>query len=50
MPLFCLARLDAGYYASTASCELCKRGVPLEQVEADEKTEEVRESWLSASV
>jgi orotate phosphoribosyltransferase len=32
LPLYYLARLDARYYADAASCELCKNGVPLEQV------------------
>ena len=43
LPLFCLAKLEAGYYADAADCQLCKRGIPLEPVEADAKTEATRE-------
>jgi orotate phosphoribosyltransferase len=32
LPLFYLAKLEASYYSDAASCELCKRGVPLEKV------------------
>lgn len=32
LPLYYLAKLDAQYYADESSCELCKKGVPLEQV------------------
>jgi orotate phosphoribosyltransferase len=32
LPLYYLAKLDASYYADEASCELCRRGIPLEQV------------------
>lgn len=32
LPLYYLAKLEASYYADTAHCELCKRGVPLEKV------------------
>jgi orotate phosphoribosyltransferase len=33
LPLYYLAKLEARYYSSDASsCELCKRGVPLEKV------------------
>jgi len=48
LPLFSLARLEAGYYADAADCELCRRGIPLERVEADEKAEETREMVLCA--
>jgi len=48
LPLFYLARLEAGYYAEAADCRLCQRGVPLERVEADEKAEEAREMLLFA--
>ena len=30
LPLFSLARLDTAYYADAGSCELCRRGVPLQ--------------------
>ncbi|MCW5962712.1 MAG: phosphoribosyltransferase [Bryobacterales bacterium] len=30
LPFFYLAKLNAQYYADTESCELCRRGVPLE--------------------
>lgn len=29
LPLFYLAKMDAVYYKDTASCDLCKRGVPV---------------------
>ncbi|HLY20689.1 MAG TPA: phosphoribosyltransferase family protein [Bryobacteraceae bacterium] len=32
LPLYCLARLEATYYADAGSCELCRRNVPLHQV------------------
>ena len=32
LPLFYLAKLEASYYSDAATCELCKRGVPLEKV------------------
>jgi len=32
LPLYYLAKLDASYYADASSCELCKRGIPLEKV------------------
>lgn len=32
LPLFYLAKLDAVYYKDAASCELCRKGVPVEKV------------------
>jgi orotate phosphoribosyltransferase len=32
LPLYYLAQLDATYYTDAASCELCRRGVPVEKV------------------
>jgi orotate phosphoribosyltransferase len=32
LPLYYLAKLEASYYADARSCELCKRGVPLDKV------------------
>jgi orotate phosphoribosyltransferase len=32
LPLYYLAKLDARYYTDAASCELCRRGVPIEKV------------------
>ena len=32
LPLYYLAKLDSMYYKDAASCDLCKRGVPLESV------------------
>jgi orotate phosphoribosyltransferase len=32
LPLYYLAKLDAIYYRDTASCDLCKQGVPIEKV------------------
>ena len=32
LPFYYLAKLDASYYTDGATCELCKRGAPLEKV------------------
>jgi orotate phosphoribosyltransferase len=32
LPLFHLAKMDAVYYRDSASCDLCRRGIPLEKV------------------
>ncbi len=32
VPLFYLAKMDALYYKDASSCELCRRGVPIEKV------------------
>ena len=32
LPLFYLAQMDSLYYRDTGSCDLCKRGVPIETV------------------
>ena len=32
LPLFYLAKMDALYYKDATTCELCKRGVPIEKV------------------
>ncbi len=32
LPRFHLAKLDATYYKDSASCELCKKGVPVESI------------------
>ena len=32
IPLFYLAKMDALYYKDSSSCELCRRGVPVERV------------------
>ena len=32
LPFYHLAKLDARYYSDAASCELCRRGMPLEKV------------------
>ena len=32
LPLYYLAKLDATYYTDAASCDLCRRGVPVEKV------------------
>ncbi len=32
LPFYYLAELDATYYKNSASCELCKRGVPIDKV------------------
>lgn len=46
LPLYYLARLEASYYADAATCALCKRGIPLEEIETDQKTEEARDALL----
>src|SRR5271163_927380 len=33
LPFYYLAKLDAAYYKDAASCDLCKRGVPVDKVE-----------------
>ena len=48
LPVFSLARLETGYYADAADCQLCKRGIPLEPVDADAKEEEERQLVLCA--
>src|SRR5262249_22316623 len=32
LPFYYLAKLDASYYADAASCELCRKGIPVEKV------------------
>ena len=32
LPVYYLAKLDASYYADSSRCDLCKRGLPLENV------------------
>ena len=32
LPFYYLAKLDATYYKDADSCELCKKGVPVEKV------------------
>lgn len=32
LPLYYLAKLDASYYADSQHCELCRQGVPIQQV------------------
>jgi orotate phosphoribosyltransferase len=32
LPFYYLAKLDTAYYKDSASCELCKRGVPIDKV------------------
>jgi orotate phosphoribosyltransferase len=34
LPFYYLAKLDAKYFSDAASCELCRKGVPLEKVRA----------------
>ncbi len=35
LPLYTLATLNEGYYASESDCDLCRRGVPVEKIGAD---------------
>ena len=32
LPIFYLAKMDAMYYKDSASCDLCRRGVPVEKI------------------
>jgi orotate phosphoribosyltransferase len=32
LPLYYLAKMDASYYKDSSACDLCRRGVPLQQV------------------
>lgn len=48
LPLFSLAKLEPGYHADASNCELCRRGIPLERVEADAKVEGSLEMVLCA--
>jgi orotate phosphoribosyltransferase len=32
LPLFYLAKMDASYYKDSSSCDLCKKGVPVQKV------------------
>lgn len=32
LPLFYLAKMDASYYKDSSSCELCKKGVPIQKI------------------
>jgi orotate phosphoribosyltransferase len=32
LPLFYLAKMDASYYKDSSSCDLCKKGVPVEKI------------------
>ena len=32
LPLFYLAQMDAVYYKDSASCDLCRKGIPLERI------------------
>ena len=32
LPLYYLVKLDATYYTDAASCDLCRRGAPVEKV------------------
>ena len=34
LPLFYLAQMDATYYKDAESCELCKKGVPIQKIRA----------------
>ena len=32
LPLFYLAKMDATYYKDSSTCELCRKGVPVEKI------------------
>jgi orotate phosphoribosyltransferase len=48
LPLFCLAKLDATYYADAGSCEFCRRNVPFHQVGIPRHVQK-REELVTAS-
>jgi orotate phosphoribosyltransferase len=48
LPLFCLAKLDATYYADAGSCEFCRRSVPFHQVGIPRHVQK-REELVTAS-
>ena len=37
VPMYYLARLQASYYSGTDTCEMCRRGVPLQRIEAGQQ-------------
>jgi len=47
LPLYCLAKIEAGYYADAGSCELCRRNVPLHRVNVVRRVKE--EELVTAS-
>ena len=48
IPLYCLARIEASYYADSGSCELCRREVPLYRLAFARQVQE-REELVTAS-
>jgi len=50
LPLYCLARIDASYYANAGSCELCRRNVPLYQVGLQRQVKEEPEEFVTANI
>jgi len=49
LPIYCLAKLEASYYADAASCEFCRRNVPLRQVTLPRHVQE-HEERVTASL
>jgi orotate phosphoribosyltransferase len=48
LPLYCLAKIEASYYADAGSCELCRNEVPLYRVDVVRQVME-REELVTAS-
>jgi len=48
LPLYCLAKIEASYYADAGACELCRREVPLYRVDIVRSVME-REELVTAS-
>lgn len=48
VPLYCLAKLEASYYADAGACEFCRRNVPLHRVGIARREQE-REELVTAS-
>lgn len=48
LPVYCLAKLEASYYADAGACEFCRRNVPLHQVGIPRHVQK-REELVTAS-
>jgi len=40
LPLYCLAKIEASYYADAGACDLCRRGIPLHRVDVVRQVQE----------
>lgn len=50
LPLYYLAQLETPYYSSPDTCQLCKLGVPLEQIEAPTRDRVRAEALIAVDV